>query len=215
MSGAGNRAVRNACSFRKTTAARCACPSQVGCALECTFCSTGRQGFNRNLTMAEIIGQLWWANHAAAPHGGPGRGRRARDQQRGDDGHGRAAAEFRQRGDRAAADAGRPCLRPVAAARDGVDLRPGAGMDRLADDCPVALAVSLHAPERCVARPAGADQPQVSAARTDGGLPALSAVGAARFHHLRIRDAGRRERQPTRMRASWSSWCATCRASST
>ena len=37
--------------------------SQVGCALECTFCSTGRQGFNRNLTSAEIIGQLWLANH--------------------------------------------------------------------------------------------------------------------------------------------------------
>lgn len=38
--------------------------SQVGCALECTFCSTGRQGFNRNLTVAEIIGQVWWANKA-------------------------------------------------------------------------------------------------------------------------------------------------------
>ena len=37
--------------------------SQVSCALECTFCSTGRQGFNRNLTSAEIIGQLWLANH--------------------------------------------------------------------------------------------------------------------------------------------------------
>jgi 23S rRNA (adenine2503-C2)-methyltransferase len=36
--------------------------SQVGCALECTFCSTGRQGFNRNLTQAEIISQLWLAN---------------------------------------------------------------------------------------------------------------------------------------------------------
>ncbi len=36
--------------------------SQVGCALECQFCSTGRQGFNRNLTVGEIIGQLWWAN---------------------------------------------------------------------------------------------------------------------------------------------------------
>ena len=36
--------------------------SQVGCALECTFCSTGRQGFNRNLTSSEIIGQLWLAN---------------------------------------------------------------------------------------------------------------------------------------------------------
>ena len=38
--------------------------SQVGCALDCTFCSTGKQGFNRNLTTAEIIGQLWWANKA-------------------------------------------------------------------------------------------------------------------------------------------------------
>ena len=36
--------------------------SQVGCALECSFCSTGKQGFNRNLTTAEIIGQLWHAN---------------------------------------------------------------------------------------------------------------------------------------------------------
>jgi len=45
--------------------------SQVGCALECAFCSTGRQGFNRNLSVAEIIGQLWWANRAlgATPKG--------------------------------------------------------------------------------------------------------------------------------------------------
>jgi len=45
--------------------------SQVGCALECAFCSTGRQGFNRNLSVAEIVGQLWWANRAlgATPKG--------------------------------------------------------------------------------------------------------------------------------------------------
>jgi 23S rRNA (adenine2503-C2)-methyltransferase len=36
--------------------------SQVGCALDCTFCATGAQGFNRNLTAAEIIGQVWHAN---------------------------------------------------------------------------------------------------------------------------------------------------------
>ena len=36
--------------------------SQVGCALDCGFCSTARQGFNRNLTSAEIIAQLWVAN---------------------------------------------------------------------------------------------------------------------------------------------------------
>src|SRR5688572_10646816 len=38
--------------------------SQAGCALECSFCSTGRQGFNRNLSVGEIIGQLWLANRA-------------------------------------------------------------------------------------------------------------------------------------------------------
>ena len=45
--------------------------SQVGCALECQFCSTGRQGFNRNLTAGEIVGQLWWANKRLKkdPHG--------------------------------------------------------------------------------------------------------------------------------------------------
>ena len=38
--------------------------SQAGCAVNCVFCSTGRQGFSRNLTTAEIVGQLWWAEHA-------------------------------------------------------------------------------------------------------------------------------------------------------
>ena len=37
--------------------------TQAGCAVNCVFCSTGRQGFNRNLTTAEIIGQLWMAEH--------------------------------------------------------------------------------------------------------------------------------------------------------
>jgi 23S rRNA (adenine2503-C2)-methyltransferase len=36
--------------------------SQVGCALDCSFCSTARQGFNRNLSVAEIIGQVWIAS---------------------------------------------------------------------------------------------------------------------------------------------------------
>ena len=36
--------------------------SQVGCALNCSFCSTGKQGFNRNLSVAEIIGQVWVAS---------------------------------------------------------------------------------------------------------------------------------------------------------
>lgn len=36
--------------------------SQVGCAMDCTFCSTAQQGFNRNLGIAEIMGQVWLAN---------------------------------------------------------------------------------------------------------------------------------------------------------
>ena len=36
--------------------------SQAGCTLDCAFCSTGKQGFNRNLTTAEIVSQLWIAN---------------------------------------------------------------------------------------------------------------------------------------------------------
>lgn len=38
--------------------------SQAGCILDCSFCSTGKQGFNRNLTAAEIIGQVWIASQA-------------------------------------------------------------------------------------------------------------------------------------------------------
>ena len=44
--------------------------SQAGCALDCTFCSTGRQGFNRNLDVAEIIGQLWHREPRARCAGG-------------------------------------------------------------------------------------------------------------------------------------------------
>src|SRR5581483_1333193 len=40
--------------------------SQVGCALDCAFCSTAQQGFNRNLTAAEIVGQVWLAKRELA-----------------------------------------------------------------------------------------------------------------------------------------------------
>lgn len=43
--------------------------SQVGCMLDCTFCSTGKQGFNGNLTTSEIIGQVWLANDMLAERG--------------------------------------------------------------------------------------------------------------------------------------------------
>jgi 23S rRNA (adenine2503-C2)-methyltransferase len=48
--------------------------TQAGCALDCAFCSTGKQGFNRNLTAAEIVGQLWLANRAARARSGAGCG---------------------------------------------------------------------------------------------------------------------------------------------
>lgn len=44
--------------------------SQVGCTLNCDFCSTGKQGFNRNLTTAEIIGQLWVAVRSLSKENG-------------------------------------------------------------------------------------------------------------------------------------------------
>jgi len=44
--------------------------SQVGCSLNCTFCSTGAQGFNRNLSTAEIIGQVWIAVRALSEQNG-------------------------------------------------------------------------------------------------------------------------------------------------
>lgn len=40
--------------------------SQVGCTLDCSFCATGKQGYNRDLTVAEIIGQVWLAKHGLA-----------------------------------------------------------------------------------------------------------------------------------------------------
>ena len=47
--------------------------SQVGCALDCSFCSSGRQGFSRNLTVAEIVSQVWIANNLLEEEMKPGR----------------------------------------------------------------------------------------------------------------------------------------------
>ena len=116
--------------------------SQVGCALECTFCSTGRQGFNRNLSVAEIIGQLWWANHAM--------GRDPKGERIITNvvmmGMGEPLANYTNvvtalniMLDDHAYGLSR---RRVTVSTSG--LVPA--MDRLREDCPVALAVSLHAP---------------------------------------------------------------------
>ena len=122
--------------------------SQVGCALECSFCSTGRQGFNRNLTTAEIIGQLWHANRMLGAVKQPGVG---------DSGE-RVISNVVLMG------MGEPLANydnVVAAVKLMLDDNAyglsrrrvtvsTAGMvpamDRLRMDAPVALAVSLHAP---------------------------------------------------------------------
>ena len=116
--------------------------SQAGCALDCSFCSTGKQGFNRNLSVAEIIGQLWWANHRL--------GRNSEGNW--------AISNVVMMG------MGEPLLNysnTVSALRLMLDDQSYGlsrrrvtvstsgivpAMDRLREDCPVALAVSLHAP---------------------------------------------------------------------
>jgi 23S rRNA (adenine2503-C2)-methyltransferase len=55
--------------------------SQVGCALDCSFCSTAQQGFNRNLTTAEVVGQVWLANRELGACGAVARlGQRSADR---------------------------------------------------------------------------------------------------------------------------------------
>ncbi len=116
--------------------------SQVGCALECTFCSTGRQGFNRNLTVAEIIGQLW---HAVRELKKSGYGERPVTNVV-MMGMGEPLANFENvvtaldiMLDDHAYGLSR---RRVTVSTSGMV----PAMDRLAVRCPVALAVSLHAP---------------------------------------------------------------------
>ena len=123
--------------------------SQVGCALECTFCSTGRQGFNRNLSVAEIIGQLWYANHTLR-HSDNRAGGAASSERPVTNvvmmGMGEPLANFENvvtaLGIMLDDHAYGLSRRRVTVSTSG--LVPA--MDRLAGRCPVALAVSLHAP---------------------------------------------------------------------
>ena len=120
--------------------------SQAGCALECSFCATGRQGFNRNLTVAEIIGQLWWANKCLGAYASINQGDARIISNVVMMGMGEPLANF----DNVVA-AMRLMLDDVAycLSRRRVTLSTSGlvpAMDRLRDACPVALAVSLHAP---------------------------------------------------------------------
>jgi 23S rRNA (adenine2503-C2)-methyltransferase len=123
--------------------------SQAGCALDCAFCSTGRQGFNRNLSTGEIVGQLWHANRTLlaervdAPWVDAGRPPITNVVMMG---MGEPLANF---------DNVVPALRTFlddnayGLSRRRVTLSTSGlvpWIDRLRDECPVALAVSLHAP---------------------------------------------------------------------
>src|SRR5690554_307401 len=129
--------------------------SQAGCTVACPFCSTGYQGFNRNLSTAEIIGQLWYAERVLRTQ--PETARIGGGLPDGD-------ARRRVISNVVMMGMGEPLLnydRVLAALRLMVDDNAyglsrrrvtvsTSGVvpmiDRLARDCPVALAVSLHAP---------------------------------------------------------------------
>jgi 23S rRNA (adenine2503-C2)-methyltransferase len=127
--------------------------SQAGCNVGCRFCSTGHQGFNRNLTAAEIVGQLWWARHELL-----------KDIDSSRLAAGEKIADTRVISNVVMMGMGEPLLNydPVVTAvrlmlddnayglsRRRVTVSTSGVvpmMDRLSQDCPVALAVSLHAP---------------------------------------------------------------------
>jgi 23S rRNA (adenine2503-C2)-methyltransferase len=114
--------------------------SQAGCVLDCAFCATGKQGFNRNLSTGEIIGQLWMANRELRSEADP-----------------RPVSNVVMMGmgePLLNLDAVIPALRLMlddnayGLSRRRVTVSTSGvvpGMDRLRDECPVALAVSLHA----------------------------------------------------------------------
>jgi 23S rRNA (adenine2503-C2)-methyltransferase len=124
--------------------------SQVGCALECAFCATGRQGFNRNLTTAEIVGQLWWATRTLSLE--PESARLGRDNA---DrpvsnvvmmGMGEPLTNFDNvvRAMRIMLDDNAYGLSRRKVTLSTAGIVPA--IDRLREECPVALAISLHAP---------------------------------------------------------------------
>ena len=117
--------------------------SQAGCAVGCRFCSTGHQGFSRNLTTGEILAQLWHAEHFLRSHLKTtervisnvvmmGMGEPLQN-------YGALVPALRVMLDDHGYGLSR---RRVTVSTSGVVPM----IDRLAQDCPVALAVSLHAP---------------------------------------------------------------------
>jgi 23S rRNA (adenine2503-C2)-methyltransferase len=124
--------------------------SQAGCAVGCRFCSTGHQGFSRNLSSGEIVAQLWHAEHQLRARLGPDAAGRPAERVISNVvmmGMGEPLQNYA-----ALVPALRVMLddhgyglsrRRVTVSTSGVVPM----IDRLRDDCPVALAVSLHAPD--------------------------------------------------------------------
>jgi 23S rRNA (adenine2503-C2)-methyltransferase len=120
--------------------------SQAGCAVNCRFCATGHQGFSRNLTTAEIVAQLWHAEFALRARLGLAPGERAITNVvmmgMGEplQNYGALLPALRTMLDDHGYGLSR---RRVTVSTSGVVPM----IDRLRADCPVALAVSLHAPD--------------------------------------------------------------------
>jgi 23S rRNA (adenine2503-C2)-methyltransferase len=120
--------------------------SQAGCAVGCRFCSTGHQGFSRNLTTGEIVAQLWFSEHRLRARLNLAVGERAIDNVvmmgMGEplQNVGALLPALRVMLDDHASGLSR---RRVTVSTSGVVPM----IDRLRDECPVALAVSLHAPD--------------------------------------------------------------------
>jgi 23S rRNA (adenine2503-C2)-methyltransferase len=119
--------------------------SQAGCAVGCRFCSTGHQGFSRNLTTGEILAQLWYAEHHLRQRLRLGPGERAITNVvmmgMGEplQNYGALVPALKVMLDDHGYGLSR---RRVTVSTSGVVPM----IDRLRTDCPVALAVSLHAP---------------------------------------------------------------------
>ncbi|MDR2364938.1 MAG: 23S rRNA (adenine(2503)-C(2))-methyltransferase RlmN [Zoogloeaceae bacterium] len=117
--------------------------TQAGCALDCAFCSTGKQGFSRNLGVGEIIGQLWQANKAL--------GRDPKGERVISNvvlmGMGEPLANFDNSvtAIRLMLDDNAYGLSRRRVTVSTAGLVPA--IDRLREECPVALAISLHAPD--------------------------------------------------------------------
>lgn len=133
--------------------------SQAGCAVGCRFCSTGHQGFSRNLSTAEIVAQLWFAEHdlrARFAHASAGRSKPNDASAKSSDGRVISNVVFMGMGEPLQNYAALlPALRIMLSdhayglSRRRVTVSTSGVvplMDRLGTDCPVALAVSLHAP---------------------------------------------------------------------